>query len=415
MNATDHHYTQSDLVAALHQVGVRPGDVVFVHASLGRLGYPERGRSMDDACATALDALLEAVGPAGTVLVPTYTYSIGKGEVFDPASTPSTLGDFTEHVRRHAQAVRSSDPMLAVSGIGPEAAGLLANLQRTCYGPGSLYERLDQRGARLVMIGLGLFWATYRHYIEEKAAVPFRFKKRFTGVVRTNGEERKETWVYSCQIRQPNCAPDGVALEKLARSEGVCVSAKVGRGEVCAAACDDYTRLGMQLLAEDPWLSAKGPSLTVDELIALEEARAGAAPAIVLDTVRAGTQVPVGQWLTGREWGDFIVPEKWTCQEAVIRTLDGREVLSIRMNPRHVIAYSQPFEGQVSREVLLRHLHVCERLDEVPSTAFSPTERDWGFACTRDQRDAFHEESYQVILRATASFGRLNLVAAETT
>ncbi|HCN78165.1 MAG TPA: hypothetical protein DIT13_13345 [Verrucomicrobiales bacterium] len=422
MSAQVHHYTQADLVAALRGAGARAGDVVFVHASLGRLGYPERGRSMADACATALDALLEAVGPAGTVLVPTYTYSIGKGEIFDPAATPSTLGDFTEHVRQHPAALRSADPMLAVSGIGPEAADLLENLPRTCYGPGSLYERLEQRGAKLVMIGLGLFWATYRHYIEEKAGVPFRFKKRFTGVVRADGREGKQTWIYSCQIRQPNCAPDGVALEKMAREQGICVSAKIGRGEVCVTHCADYMRLGMAELAENPWLSAKGPPLTLDELIALEDARAGASPA----ALRSGFfsegdlgaalsalsgQAPVGDLVTGMQFGDFIVPEKWTCLEAVIRARDGREMLSCRNDPRHVIPCSQPFEGEVSREELLRHLHVCERLEDGAPTAFLPTERDWGFACTREQLAAFQEESWQVIIRATAGFGRVSVGA----
>lgn len=437
--AVKHHYTQGELVQALRAAGVVEGDVVFVHASLGRLGYPERGRSMPAACSTALDALIEAVGSAGTVLVPTYSYSIGRGETFDPELTPSTLGDFTEHARLQPGALRSADPMLAVSGIGPKAQALLSDLPRTCYGSGSIYDRLAEGGGKIVMIGLGLFWATFRHYIEEKAGVPFRFRKLFTGSVRINGEETRQTWTYSCAPRQDNCAPNGVPLEKLARDRGLCLSAKVGRGEVCVIGCSEYTQLGLEAFQEDPWLSAKGPPLTETELVALEDARtnlsatqvslpSGATPLqmiealaplrreivsqdydIALDALAGQVPMTVHKFASGTECSTWLTPERWTCREASLQTLDGRVLFSDKDHPLHVMSYSMPFDGVVGRDELMRHLHVHPRLEEAVPFAFKYYQRDWGLCCTQRQRDALTDAEYRVVIRTDTSYGHLKV------
>ncbi|GEP42491.1 DUF4910 domain-containing protein [Brevifollis gellanilyticus] len=434
-----YHYTQADLVQGLRAAGVVEGDTVFVHASLGRLGYPDRGRSMPDACAAALDALREAVGARGTILVPTYTYSIGKGEVFDPALTCSTLGDFTEHVRMQLDALRSHDPMLAVSGIGPKAAELLSDLPRTCYGPGSIYDRLVDSGGKIVMIGLGLFWATFRHYIEEKAGVPFRFRKLFTGVVRVDGVEARQTWTYSCAPRQDNCAPNGVPLEKLARERGLCLSARVGRGEVCAIDCAEYTRLGLEAFAADPWLCAKGPALHEAKLVALEDARTQVPAAsvtlppgasmvqmlkalsplrrdivtqeydIALNALAEQLPMTIHKFVSGVECSTWLVPERWTCREASLQTLDGQVIFSDKDHPLHVVSYSQSFEGVVSREELLKHLHVHPHLEDAVPFMFKYYQRDWGLCCSQRQRASLTEPEYKVAIKTDTNFSHLKV------
>jgi aminopeptidase-like protein/aminoglycoside N3'-acetyltransferase len=439
MSGPTYHYTKADLVGSLRAAGVAEGDVIFVHASLGRLGYSERGRTMQDACSVALEALLEALGSTGTLLVPTYSYSIGKGEVYDPDSTPSTLGDFTEHVRLQPEAIRSADPMLAVSGIGPEAASLLQNLPRTCYGPGSIYDRLHERGGRIVMLGLDLFWATCRHYIEERANVPFRFKKLFTGTVRQQGNETRQTWIYSCAPRLDNCAPNGIALGKLARERGLSSSVKIGRGEVCAIGAREYAQLGLEVFAQDPWNSAKGPPLTTAEIIALEDARTSSQANFISlpdnasmeqmlttlaplkrDIVSAGYdsalnslagQLPMTlhEFASGTECSTWIVPEKWTCHEAALQTLDGRTLFSTQDHALHVVSYSMPFDGVVSREELLRHLHVHPRLEDAVPFVFKYYQRDWGLCCTQNQRAALTKDEYRVIIRTDTSYSHLKV------
>ena len=60
---------KEDIVRGLGELGLRPGDVVLVHSSLSSFGYVEGGAD------AVIDALLDAVGPEGTVMVPTLTGS----------------------------------------------------------------------------------------------------------------------------------------------------------------------------------------------------------------------------------------------------------------------------------------------------------------------------------------------------
>src|SRR5947208_1183238 len=88
--------TRRDLVLAIRSLGVELGELLQVHSSLSRLGYVEGGAE------TVVDALLEVVGPTGTVMVPTFNH--GKADIYDPAETPSTNGAVTEAFRKRTEA-----------------------------------------------------------------------------------------------------------------------------------------------------------------------------------------------------------------------------------------------------------------------------------------------------------------------
>ena len=439
MSSLKHHYTKDDLVTALREVGVKQGETIFVHMSLGRLGYSDRGKTMADSCAVLHEALREAVGDTGTVLVPVYTYSIGRREIFDLEHSHSTTGDYTEFFRKQPGAVRSADPMLSVAGIGPQAEKLLTNLPRTCYGKGSVYDRLHETGARIVTVGLGLYWATYRHYIEEHCNVPFRFPKLFTGFIREDGKERKETWTYYAAPFTKNCGPNGIPLEKRARETGLCLTRAVGRAEVCAIGCREYRDFAEAEFAREPWLSAEGPPLTLTELVDMERARVGVplpqvnmppnasmmqmiealGPLhrhIVSDGYDVGMQALAGlmpmaihEFPTGIECLTWLIPEKWTCKEAWLETLDGRRQFSYADHPLHVASYSLPFDGIVSKEELLKHLHVHPLMPDAVPFIFKYYERDWGLCCTRQMRETLTEEQYRVIIRTEFSYSTLKV------
>ena len=77
-------------------------------------------------------------------------------------------------------------------------------------------------------------------------------------------------------------------------------------------------------------------------------------------------QVPmtIHEYPTGTACWTWVVPEKWTCHEADLETMDGRRLFSYADHPLHVVSDSLPFEGVVTREELLLHLHVYPRIPE---------------------------------------------------
>jgi aminopeptidase-like protein/aminoglycoside N3'-acetyltransferase len=435
-------YTRADLASALRAVGLAQGDIVFCHVALDALGQVTGATTPEERCALVLGALRDAIGNEGTVLVPTYTFSFCKQELFDPLQTPTSGGlwspsaEFLEYFRTLPGVVRSDDPIHSVAGLGPQAQALLADVPPTCFGAGSVFARLRELDGKICMFGLPLEEATFRHHVEEMVGVPFRFQKLFTGQWRERGALQKRGWLYYVRMLAENGYPDGGRLEQLARAEGVCRAAPIGAGELLAVPARAYYDLTARAIAEDPWLTAKGPA---GDPVALDAARVGTKQFdvalrpdasmremidalwrlprdIVSDGYDAalqalGTQVPmtIHEYASGTECWSWIVPEKWTCHEAYLETLDGRRLFSYADHPLHVVSYSLPFDGIVTREELFRHLHVHLRIADAIPFEFKYYERDWGLCCTREMKETLTDERYRVVIRTSFSHGTLKV------
>ncbi len=442
MSATDWDYTHADLFQALQRAGVERGDTVFFHVGADTLGQLKDATTTSQACELLYDCLREAVGPDGTILVPTYTFSFCNRQNFDVQKTPteggpwSTFAPFLEYVRTLPGAFRSGDPIHSVAGIGPKAEELLADVPNTCFGRGSVHDRLMQAGGKICTIGVGLDEATFRHFAEEVARVPFRFKKLFTGHIRNNGVSKKQGWIYNVRMWADAAYPDGTRLEATARENGVCRFEPVGRGELSVVDAKAYYDLTIQALSEDPWATAKGPA---GDPVALDLERCGsrkfdvelspnASMAEMVDKLWSlprdiisdaydaslealATQLPmtIHEYETGTECWSWIVPEKWACQEAYLETMDGKRLFSYEDSPLHVVSYSLPYEGVVSREELLKHLHSHWRLRDAVPFIFKYYERDWGLCCTREMKESLADDEYRVVIKTTFSYGRMKV------
>src|SRR5262245_56502432 len=100
--------TRSEIVKALQSAGIKSGDTLMVHSSLKSFGEVDGGPE------TVIDALLEAVGPQGHVVMPTLTATFSReaetGLAFNPRKTPSRVGIITDRFWRRPGAVRSAHP-----------------------------------------------------------------------------------------------------------------------------------------------------------------------------------------------------------------------------------------------------------------------------------------------------------------
>lgn len=435
-------YGRTDLVNGLKQTGLCRGDIVFFQISHINLGSLECGGFELKANELLCSAMREVIGSEGTLLLPTYSLAFYRNADFDVKTTPSIEGawssslEFLEYFRHLPEVVRSADPIFSVAGLGPQAEQLLTQLPNTSYGNDCLYERLLKAGAKISGIGVGLAEASFIHYVEESLGVPFRYKKLFTGRIAQNGKLAKQGWILSVPIQAANGRPNGSYVEQVARSEGRCRVAQVGLGELVTIDCRSFYELLTREIARDPWITAQGPAGCPVEL---EKARTGSHDAAIelppnasmedlisrlwrlpRDIVSDGydtalralsTQVPmvVHEYPTGTECWTWLVPEKWTCQEAWLETLDGRRLLSYADNPLHVVSYSLPIDREVSREELFEHLHVHPELPDAIPFIFKYYERDWGLCCSRKLKDSLRDERYRVVIRSNFSYGTLKV------
>jgi aminoglycoside 3-N-acetyltransferase len=220
--------TRAELVAGFRSFGVDEGDTLLVHSSYKSLG------DVDGGVATVVEALLESVGPSGTLIAPTFNFAFCEGEPFDARTTPSRMGAITEVVRADPRATRVAHPIYSFAVIGARAQEAAAISDPSSYGRDSLFGKLRDWDGKIAVIGLS--WndsMTFFHHVEEMLGVPYRYMKSFTGPV-TDVDGTCEERTVTMYVRDLDAGivtmvdPMGRELERA----GVARVGKIGEADV---------------------------------------------------------------------------------------------------------------------------------------------------------------------------------------
>jgi aminoglycoside N3'-acetyltransferase len=214
-------FSADALTQDLHRLGVRPGDLVMVHASLRAVGPVAGGPD------AVLAAILAAIGPAGTLMAyvswdrSPYEETLGGNRlspvakrdwpVFDPATSAPYpgWGYLNTVICRHPGARRSGHPDASMAAIGPFAEALVADHPLTsAYGPGSPVARLIAHGGKVLLLGAPLDAVTVLHHSEAIAEIPNKRRVRTEMPVRDGRGEKQ--WV-ACEDWDSNGITDRFA------------------------------------------------------------------------------------------------------------------------------------------------------------------------------------------------------------
>lgn len=166
--------TYRSLLADLSRLGVMPGNVLMVHASVRAIGPVIGGVN------TIVQALLDAIGPAGTLVAyvdfePFYEEGDSDIPVFDKriAQAARDHGILHETLRNWPGALRSDHPDAGVVAIGALAEWITREHPfQYGYGKGSPFEKALEAGVRVLMLGAPLDTVTLLHYAENEARIP---------------------------------------------------------------------------------------------------------------------------------------------------------------------------------------------------------------------------------------------------
>jgi aminoglycoside 3-N-acetyltransferase len=166
--------------AGLAELGLGGGDILMVHSDVRRLGRARELVKLPNCGADlVIDALIQTVGPEGTLLMPALSYeNVGEANpVFDVRNTRSCVGLIPEVFRKRLGTIRSVHPTHSVCGVGARAAELLGDhhLDTTPVGPRSAFRRLRDCAGKVVMFGCGLQPNTSMHGVEELVQPPYLF------------------------------------------------------------------------------------------------------------------------------------------------------------------------------------------------------------------------------------------------
>lgn len=159
-------------------LGIKSGDHIALGMSFGSIGMVSDGPN------SFVEALLDVVGPNGTIMIPTFTGNYPlflvkyhkipvlrkRVTIFKKEETPSYTGIIAEHIRNDPRAIRSNHPTNSFAAIGAKANCLLRdhNHHSPSYSP---YSKLADINGKILVIGLDYNFIGIRHEAQSRAGL----------------------------------------------------------------------------------------------------------------------------------------------------------------------------------------------------------------------------------------------------
>jgi len=168
--------------------------------------------------------LLEAVRERSpkSIVIPVFTYSFTKKRSFSVTASLSEVGRFSEEIRKLYPATqRSLDPVFSVMDTGNNV--FKGNEWNTeAFGESSIWKFWDDCDGVIVNIDLPQIVSTQLHFIEKAACVPYRYNKKFKGVVSSVAENNIILeYQYFVRNLEQNPKWDRKRIERTLHQEGV--------------------------------------------------------------------------------------------------------------------------------------------------------------------------------------------------
>lgn len=247
--------TTSSIHESFAAVGLSNDDIVMIHADAGPAAQLTEVPSAD-----RLDSFIESIisyFSQGTVIVPTFSYSLTKKEVFDCENTPSDVGLFTERFRQFDGVKRSCHPIFSVAVHGQNQNVFVNTSVSDCFGDGTLFDELYKHNAKFLCLGCSLDRVTFVHYVEQRLGVSYRFFKTFHGKVVCNGQESTiETRYFVRDIGMESSTDLNLLRDKTA-SNGSLKQSVLGRFPLLCISATDFFVAASSLVGAAPFALIK--------------------------------------------------------------------------------------------------------------------------------------------------------------
>lgn len=201
---------KNDVKKALEEIGVKSGQAMMVHTSLSSIGFVCGGAQI------VIEALIEAVGEEGTIMMPTQTWknldpSTGvhweepeewwqtirdNWPAYDKNITPTnTMGAVAEMFRQWPGALRSDHPARSVAAYGKHANYLtkdhdLSNI----FGEESPVGKLYELDGYVLLIGVDYDKNTSIHLADVRANYPSKHNVNESSAILVDGKRVWKTY-----------------------------------------------------------------------------------------------------------------------------------------------------------------------------------------------------------------------------
>lgn len=165
-----------ELQVFFKELNICKGDKVMIHGFFPSLGKIENGYE------SFFDALQKCIGEKGMIIIPTFSYSYFRNEIYNVNETKSTIGDFTNYFLENFNCYRNLEPNFSMAGVGYNVKDILERDSLYVFGRKGIYQKIEENNVKFILIGIG--WdqgLTYSIHIEHCFSVDYRYDKTFDG------------------------------------------------------------------------------------------------------------------------------------------------------------------------------------------------------------------------------------------
>ena len=253
-------YTKNDISVALEKLNIKAGDILFVHSNIGFFGKLEEANNASSLCSIFYDEIFKKIGSSGTIVVPAFTYSFPKTEVFHLDIKVSDMGMFSEWVRTQTDSHRSMDPCYSVVASGKHAIDLTSSAPINSFGINSFFDRFDKENGSILNLNFDA-GSTYLHFLEREFDVPYRFDKTFEGYISEGGKKTLTTSTIYVRYMEDITYPRFEFFDCIARDKGKFKTANLGRGQIGHISAKHCRKLLKEELLTNPFILTQGHDL----------------------------------------------------------------------------------------------------------------------------------------------------------
>ena len=246
--------TRVQISEALKLLGLPGGAIVFVHSSMSSVGYIEGG------AATLVDAFLQVLKPAGTLAVPTFTFSHSRSAnpVFDLDRDPSEMGRMTEETRTRPGARRSCHLLHSVGALGGQAKEITFIHGPSAWAADGPFWKLFELDAYILLLGVPYLRCTFFHLLEQLVQVPYRRWREIEAFVQDSDGSLRPLLTLVYGPKPGFAGNDFNKLGVLLEEKGFVQVGKVGNAVARLFRARDALKVGLAQYRIDPSIFVMG-------------------------------------------------------------------------------------------------------------------------------------------------------------
>ena len=247
--------TVEQLKEQIRAMGIESTDTVLIHTSMRAVGPVEGGAD------GVIDAFCQVLHK-GLFLVPTHTWAVTNrtNPVYDVRTTVPNIGILPQRAAFRPDGWRSLHPTHSIWGHGDDAQSFLSGEEKAgTPGPvGFAWNRLADRNAKILLIGIGNERNTFIHAVDEIFDMPNRIHPEPFDITVYDHEGREHHTLFAGHYctEHPHVSENFINFDRAFTELGVWKEGKLGNARVMvvdSVKCRDTVLKIYSRAKEDLW------------------------------------------------------------------------------------------------------------------------------------------------------------------